>query len=278
VLAVFARSAYIEVAGQIAALTAAELDRGPLAIPVDGFEVLRTVWTDEAVTLRAGRLRVGAHEVALDGAPRWDPVLPPAASGAAVHLPRVVRILTRDASRESVASLLDDPQRPTASRYRALLARLREALGTLDGALFGDGRPEAVAAAAAAIAGLGPGLTPSGDDLLVGIMHAVTVWPTLATGAGGPRLRVRIAEAATPRTTRISGAYLRAAAEGWAAEPWHRLVAVLGGEAAGLDAVVAGVLRVGETSGADALTGFCWAWRRLGASISRPGRHRSRRP
>jgi len=69
-------------------------------------------------------------------------------------------------------------------------------------------------------------------------------------------------DAARPKTTRISGAYLDAARRGWAAEPWHALIHALD-DAAAMRTAVRRLARVGETSGADALTGFSWAWRRL---------------
>jgi hypothetical protein len=96
-------------------------------------------------------------------------------------------------------------------------------------------------------------------------MHALTLWPGLASHAGGLGARTAIAEAARDRTTRISAAYLEAAGAGLATDPWHTLVRSLIQPSGVLRAAVRGMLAVGETSGADALTGFCWAWRRLSA-------------
>jgi hypothetical protein len=72
-----------------------------------------------------------------------------------------------------------------------------------------------------------------------------------------------LADAATARTTQISAAYLEAAAQGLAGEPWHLMVRSLGGPLSKTRAAARLILRVGETSGADTLTGFCWAWQRL---------------
>jgi hypothetical protein len=263
VLAAFPRSAYLELRDTVVALAAASLARGPLAILVDGFEGTALSPGDEAA-LAGGRLRVGVYEIVLGGADRWDPTLPRPSAGAAARVPEVERALARTAPPESVAALLADPPASASARHRQLLDTLGAGLAALAEGLR---RRDAagVRAAVAAVAGRGPGLTPSGDDVLVGILHAMTAWPALAAAAGGPEGRRRIARAAGPRTTRISAAYLRAAAEGWAAEPWHALVAALDHTGAALEAAVAALARVGETSGADALTGFCWALRRLGA-------------
>ena len=131
---------------------------------------------------------------------------------------------------------------------------------------FLSGRADAsrlTAAIAERIAGRGLGLTPSGDDLLTGMMHAITVWPRLAGEMGAAGVRRLMADAARPHTARISGAYLDAAAAGLASDPWHDLMQSVGTSHATIRAAVRRVLEVGETSGADALTGFCWAWRRL---------------
>jgi len=66
------------------------------------------------------------------------------------------------------------------------------------------------------------------------------------------------------RTTRISEAYLEAAAAGEAGEAWHRLLAILradgaAGAADDLRAAVQCILAFGETSGADMLAGFSLA-------------------
>ncbi len=100
-------------------------------------------------------------------------------------------------------------------------------------------------------------------------MIGVTAWPATAAPREPVDVRLVLASAAHPHTTRISGAYLDAALRGWAPEPWHDLIRPLAGARAGppdaLRAAVRRLLRIGETSGADALTGFCWAWRRLPA-------------
>jgi hypothetical protein len=264
VLAAFPRSAYLELRGRVVALAAASLGRGPLAILVDGFDGTLLSPGDEAA-LAEGRLRVGAYEIVLDGADRWDPTLPRPSAGAARRLPEVERALARTAPPESAAALLGHPPAAASARHHRLLDTLGAGLAALAEGLRRRDAAGALVTAVAAVAGRGPGLTPSGDDVLVGILHAMTAWPVLAEPAGGPPVRRRIAAAASPLTTRISAAYLRTAAEGWAAEPWHALIAALDRTDAALDAAVAALVRVGETSGADALTGFCWAVRRLGA-------------
>ncbi|MDR7484476.1 MAG: DUF2877 domain-containing protein [Armatimonadota bacterium] len=264
VLAVFQRSAYLDVAGRIVALAPAGLGRGPLTITLDRPRALRPLAAGEAVALDGGLLRVGGHTVDLRPSAVWDPALPAVASPA-VAPAVVLREVRRGASEASVAALLDPPRGagPTLP-HSTLLRALRRGLEVIGDFLDGrTGADEVSRAVADDIAGRGPGLTPSGDDLLAGIMHAATVWPSLASRARGADLRTILRDAAAPRTTRISAAYLDAAAGGSASEPWHALVAGLRQSQAAACAAVRRLLAVGETSGADALTGFCWAWSRL---------------
>lgn len=112
----------------------------------------------------------------------------------------------------------------------------------------------AVSVAAKRLAGLGPGLTPAGDDLLLGVMHGL--WTTLAAEEAS-NLSLAIAAAATPRTHALSGAWLNASARGEAAEPWHLLFQGISSKNEDeLKRMAMRILPTGHTSGADALGGF----------------------
>lgn len=103
-----------------------------------------------------------------------------------------------------------------------------------------------------ALAGYGYGLTPTGDDLLVGVLHALHVWraevAAISTAA--------IATLAAPRTSALSAAFLRCAAAGEAAAVWHALA----DDAPG---ALARLLATGARSGREAWAGFCYAGRML---------------
>jgi hypothetical protein len=251
VLAVFERSAYLDLGGRVLALTSGPRARGPLAIVVPDAGALRPLAPGDPVHLESGTLQVGGHRVVLNGADEWDASLPPTdlADDAAAH----------EASYRAVLAELR--ARPPAESMVSLVERALDAIGDV---LSGTDDPARLSRTVAhEIAGRGPGLTPSGDDLLLGITHALTLWPRLAVRVGGIAIRQLIADAARPHTTRISAAYLDAAARGLATEPWHDLVRILHCSGPDLQAAARRLLQMGETSGADALTGFCWAWRRL---------------
>lgn len=104
-----------------------------------------------------------------------------------------------------------------------------------------------------ALAGLGPGLTPAGDDFLVGWFAAR--WAFYGPDAKG--LNTELAALAAKRTTQLSGQWLIEAGSGNFGMPWHRLIKSLEQDNSdGINGAVQTILRSGATSGADALCGF----------------------
>jgi hypothetical protein len=97
------------------------------------------------------------------------------------------------------------------------------------------------------IAGHGMGLTPAGDDWLVGCMLALHLMEQ------ENRAR-KIAAWAIPKTTPLSAAWLHKAAERKYSETWHQLLQAETTSA--INHAICIILAQGQTSGADALTGF----------------------
>ena len=102
------------------------------------------------------------------------------------------------------------------------------------------------------LAGLGQGLTPGGDDFIIGVMFAA--WSGLY-GTAAKAFCIRLAQTAAPRTTTLSGAFLHAAARGEAMSVWHTLLTAFARPSDFVPALQA-LFQVGHTSGADALAGF----------------------
>lgn len=116
--------------------------------------------------------------------------------------------------------------------------------------------------AARQLSGLGSGLTPAGDDFILGaiyaawIIHPVDVAKVIAE---------EITNTAAPLTTTLSAAWLRSAGRGEAGILWHEFFdALILGDTSAIQLQITKLLLVGATSGADALAGFtgtfiCWA-------------------
>ncbi len=105
------------------------------------------------------------------------------------------------------------------------------------------GDETAVRRGAHGLAGRGSGLTPTGDDVLMGVLYGLWVWY--------PRREWMdlIVETAVPHTTTLSAAFLRAAAAGEATFHWHEL-------ANGRTDAPAKIQAIGHSSGAEAWAGF----------------------
>ena len=225
----FARACYLELPGGLVTLVAPDVQPGPTYVELDGPPPL----ADRGSRVRAtdGRLTIGGRQIDVGAAGAWRGSLPtPTRMRAVAH--RIAQA-TREESRRS--ALRWEPFRTKAVQARE---RLRE--GRLDEAAHG-------------LVGMGPGLTPSGDDALAGILLALRA-------ARGPAIEprtLRLAEAGD--TGVISRAFLRWAARGQALAPAHDLlVAAAAGDAERASNAARDMGAVGETSGADFLLGLTW--------------------
>ncbi|MCP4428513.1 MAG: DUF2877 domain-containing protein [Chloroflexi bacterium] len=108
-------------------------------------------------------------------------------------------------------------------------------------------------AGAYGLAGRGGGLTPTGDDVLMGVLYGLWVWQMPL------KWMEMIVETAVSRTTTLSANFLTAAAAGEATYHWHDLVngsAAANVAAADVAAAVVQIQAIGHTSGVDAWAGF----------------------
>jgi hypothetical protein len=117
--------------------------------------------------------------------------------------------------------------------------------------------------------GLGIGLTPSGDDYLVGLLAGLEATDHPAR----PALAAAIALHGPSRTTAIGAAALGHAARGAYAERLHDvLVALAGGRADDLSRTIERAMAYGATSGSDTLVGlFAGLDLAVARSAGRPG-------
>ena len=114
-------------------------------------------------------------------------------------------------------------------------------------------RMPSLPATAAALIGLGPGLTPAGDDFLGGVLLALHA---IECREAAEHLGRWVLAESPGRTGPISRAHLRAAARSMGAEPvMNALHALLTPGTPGLDAAMAAAARIGHSSGLDTVAG-----------------------
>jgi hypothetical protein len=112
------------------------------------------------------------------------------------------------------------------------------------------------------VAGLGIGLTPAGDDFVIGAIYAAWI---IHPSEIAETLVKEVAETAAPLTTSLSAAWLRSAGQGEVGILWHQFFeALISSNPVQVQNAMHRILATGETSGADAWAGFfhtsiCWA-------------------
>lgn len=118
--------------------------------------------------------------------------------------------------------------------------------------------PAALGEVLANVVGCGPGATPSGDDVLVGILAVLTSAHSGSAGARDAELLRRALLPLLPTTTDVSAHLLRQAARGLIGRAVHELVSALLGDASPeqLSATAQRVVETGATSGADTCEGL----------------------
>ncbi|MBL8350540.1 MAG: DUF2877 domain-containing protein [Burkholderiaceae bacterium] len=250
---VFDRAVNLLVGGELWTVFGPDHPDSPfgLRLAAGGLATLRGLRAGDPVQVRAGRAGLGRQVIDGRAAARWAPKpWPTVAAGLAQRL---------DAVSEAARARAWPGSEPLANAVmQALVQALMQALPAC-GAGSGPGLAEAVRRTV----GRGPGLTPAGDDVLVGIL---TLLSSSTAGEAGARATARLAEALAPRlrsTTDLSRHLILQAARGRPGGALQALgQALLGGATGdGLRAALEPVLATGATSGADACVGLVAACR-----------------
>ena len=269
VLAGFASAVYIESAAGVACLVPPSAPRGPLNVVLPAFkpatpELAGAVWRTDGARLaidRFGAFAISPHE-------EWTPARPtstcPAALAAGIasmETALAARTARGDLIVHALASLRGRPSvadaggsSPGPGLCDARLARSIPALVRwLDDALAGRGA--STPGPVADLLGAGRGLTPSGDDCIVGILVALGVLGERRVAASVADVVVRhVAQ----RTSRLSASHLAAACAGEATEPVHTAIAAVAGNGSPAP-VLDAIEKFGHGSGFDALAGVLLA-------------------
>ncbi len=238
VMASFTRACYVEFPAGLVALVAPEVMPGPIHLVLDGAPPVDTRGTRVSVTGAA--LEAPGWSVDTRGVAPWVGTLPePTAliAGAGIALAAGRPVAARSALRTS-------PLLERADRGRAALLA-----GDLD-------------TIASLLVGLGPGLTPAGDDALAGILLVLRC--VLGERFESPALALDGAD-----TTMPSRAFLCWVGRGQALAPAHDLLnAAAAGDQAAAVAACEALGAVGDTSGPDFVLGIVWGLEAVSAEAA----------
>lgn len=263
VAAMFDRSFYLLSPHGFITVGVAALGNGPINLLVTAEGEIPD-WPRHGVTREAkgaietGGLTIGdSFALPLSNIPPWHPPAWPVVDRArieaglgALRPAAAASCPSEGLSQLIIAGKLDK------TNHSALAAKvpIDDLVRHLPNALSSGTVDEACARAATLLLGLGPGLTPSGDDVLGGLFLALS-----ALGATGVRdaLWDVLARELDDLTVGISAAHLAAAADGMGAAVVHDMFnAVLCGDAAALPRLLVQLGRIGHSSGYDSLAGI----------------------
>lgn len=217
------RGAYVRLKRDWLMLVGPNAPFGPLSLAVQGLEGL-DLTPGLPVCVTGSRMALGEHAVSLERT-RLRPMLPVASAPTAV---------TDAMASIAAAALAALPAPPPVLRVGIA-------------ALAAGRRPDAVDA----LAGLGEGLTPAGDDVLAGYAAARAALGAPGEAQGGALDRCPpLSTLAAERSSALGLAYLRCAERGELPDAGARLlVAIVGGSADAVKATLPGLRAWGASSG-----------------------------
>jgi hypothetical protein len=256
--------------GGVISLVSQEIGGGPfnLVLPPIWFSpyylFLQPLWLSSDVTSQSdvgyqnGILKVGGLSIDTTQAQDWDPYpdwhgLRRQVNGIRTKIPLLAEFLRAFAPEGGLAeSVVSQPtSKPPVEKdifrpANSSIEKLIEGLHYLDVTLCRQ--------AAAELAGCGVGLTPEGDDFLLGCLLAVRI---LYKELQADKLAYAIVDVAAPKTAILSAEWLRSAARGECAWPWHALLESFAQDRPELvETAARAIIQQGHTSGSAALAGF----------------------
>lgn len=250
VAAVFDRSFYATLDDEWICVGTEDIGSGPLHVLCKGHLPVRpkvgdavavvgsTLWIDNAPLLRWDTAAVWTP----DAAPRWT------MSSLQEGLRTVDRIWHGALVDDGLAAI--GCAEPIVNSSPFVLAAM-PGVNAIQRIVEGRCAPNDPATLASLI-GLGPGLTPSGDDLIGGVLIALAV-------LGRVDRRDALWKTCFPfldRTNEISRTHMQTAARGYGAAALHDAIhATMSGRAERIHSALAAVAAIGHTSGRDAFAG-----------------------
>lgn len=250
VLAVFPRYVYLvlslPVGERVVILCPLSEQDGPLSIMLEHWPD----WSEcdgQAGVLRNGSIQIGQYTLQLNPTVVWPSAVATLSGRTGClrkKLTETARLLVHESALLSSVLAACDTAALPGHALSDLAAGIRQ------------GNAMLLQQGAAALAGLGIGLTPAGDDFLCGIMLAAWFFLPEPTRLCGP-----VVEGVRGATTTLSFAFVKAASEGHASAVWCACLQRLKDDPSVtvLHAYMERIIAYGATSGADSLAGFIWA-------------------
>ncbi|HEX5810335.1 MAG TPA: DUF2877 domain-containing protein [Anaerolineales bacterium] len=236
---------------EILSVVTPHIGEGPFNLVVDEYLFSNDLGVESLVSIVDGSLLLGGLRIHVTNAKLWHP----RPDWESLHARKndILRLLTQlhissdlKTSFTAYLSRAADLHHSVLPIPQSLVSSLSSALATADSA--------SARKIASRLAGTGIGLTPSGDDFLMGAIYASwIIHPAEAVHA----FARDIASTAASLTTSLSAEWLRSAGRGEVGIRWHEFFeSLLSGDPLHIRVAMENILQIGETSGADAFRGF----------------------
>jgi len=276
ILQVFKKSCnFVNVQKELLSLVMTEVGPGPFSVVVLHDDTLKRgggfsdwVKVNHRVRIEGGSMLLGKVVVDVNNAEVWDPK--PDWGNVHDHrnwilakVPELITFLHEQAPPDSlfqIAGDLVDGKNIHLQRLRISMdirnkfntAAIEPARFLLTG--IATQQPSLWEPGLFGLLGLGGGLTPAGDDFILGVIFAMWIMLPFPQAKD---IFFSVHQLAEHRTNQLSAAYLQAAVNGEASYPWHSVFeAIISEKPNALYGAVRSILDFGQTSGSDALTGF----------------------
>ncbi len=265
VAAVFTRSFHLRSGDLFVCIGEPAVGNGPLTLIAEIGAAQRALRPGQPAIVAENRIAIAALTFACADCETWQPPpWPQAAAPGQLTLARnaVLRRATIESPAEGFGRALVEPTAADdgfSRMARRRLARLRSWLAASVAARNAPADP------VRALIGLGPGLTPAGDDVLIG---ALALLDALGERRAYARLAGAISRVPAGLTSPLSHCLLRTAAAGYVGEGLHHAVSsLLRGDA---ERAIAAIRDIGHSSGWDMMAGILTALHALLARATPP--------
>ncbi len=243
---------------EVLSLVLRRIGDGPFSVVLQNADFPSAVSPTSRISFSEGRLTIGDLSIDVRAAREWDPrpgwdKLRERRDVLFASIPDLVAAIREAAPAGSLASLVTKGASPESEYGKSFFRQVHGPAGKLVASLRGVDQ-KLLLEGAAGLVGLGDGLTPAGDDWIMGCLlgaHIILAEHELLSMAQS------IVEAIAGRTTPLSSASIRAAARGECGIAWHALLGAMEStDLPGIKDAARRIMSRGHTSGADSLAGF----------------------
>jgi hypothetical protein len=242
----------------VLSLVTPAVGNGPFNMVVPPIDFIACITPTDPVDVQPDELCIGRLMVTTASAQTWNPFpdwrrLRQHRDRLLAHEPLIRRVLQEHAPANSFAHLVVELSPPPSAIEARCLDVAHEHWRVMVRGLRHLDR-DACRSSATHLVGLGSGLTPAGDDWLLGCALAAHLGLPTTLAAG---LLLSAIRSAAAGTNILSAHWLRAAVQGACGAPWHAFFeACVRSDRQQINHAARHILRQGHSSGADALAGY----------------------